>query len=266
MQIETNEYKPFPGVCRLCLLDRPLLESHIIPRAYYRRIARKNSGKLVSFDLEPESKIRLDSKQWKEKLLCAECEGRIDKFETYSIPLLRKPALTSDEGIKLNIDDPDRLSLFFTSIFWRAAVSRLRGFEGITLPNDLREQARLSLLNANPLVNRRLTCLVRVLVDTTKNGFTHEHLREFLISPCLRVGTQKIPTSFLFVVEGLLLEFFVPRIDGKRLNALGVVRRKKHLFFPSVDMFSVPELVEPLAVGYGKNQDGLLSDSMARIR
>jgi hypothetical protein len=129
------------GPCRLCRETGPLLDSHIFPKAAYRRIlagpdVEEPQSAPVRFTRE--SSI-LTNSQLHEHLLCHVCEGAFGKLEDYAFPLLSQadgtfPWLASVTPIVRTAAgtlaaqsvavDVERLSAFGASIFWRLSVTR----------------------------------------------------------------------------------------------------------------------------------------------
>jgi hypothetical protein len=66
--------------CALCRTTGELKRSHIIPNSFFK--AMKKDGKLVRFDFDEQSQVRLSIESWWEYLLCAECEARLGVLET----------------------------------------------------------------------------------------------------------------------------------------------------------------------------------------
>ena len=262
--LETLQYKPVGGVCRLCLQDRLLRNSHVVPHSYFRSLMRRSSGKAIVLDELPHSDVRVASGQWVESLLCDSCEVIIADYESFSIELLRNSARPSEgrSGISLAVEKPAAFSLFFTSIFWRASVATIPEFQKVLLPHELRDEARRALLTGSPLPYRQLTCKLRVLADRS-GGFNHDELRQLLTTPIPRV--LRNPYSFVFVFDCLLVEFFCPGLTGKTGWSLGIVNGKNRIFVPAIDIFDVPELVKLMAISYRKNLHGKITPSVKKM-
>ncbi|MDR2893305.1 MAG: hypothetical protein LBV80_09530 [Deltaproteobacteria bacterium] len=94
------------GKCSLCLKSRDLKQSHIIPRLLSKSI-RKSPSKVYTIENGKSTSITQDTK--KERLLCEECEGKLNKFETYYSNHFKYPDYNS------NLYD------FLLSILWRVA-------------------------------------------------------------------------------------------------------------------------------------------------
>ena len=262
--LKTLQYKPIGGVCQLCLQYRPLRESHVIPHSYFRHLMRRASGKAIVLDDFPLTNVRSDSQQWVEPLLCGDCEVIIGRYEAYTIELLRSSARGSEgrSGISLAVEKPSAFRLFFSSVLWRASVATKNEFQKVLLPHELREEARRALLTGSPLPYRQLTCKLRVLVDRS-GGFNHDELRQLLTTPIPRV--VKNPYSFLFVFDGLLVEFFCPGLGGSDSRSLGIVNGLNKIYVPAMDIFDVPELVKLMVIGYGKNLDGKVTPAVKKM-
>jgi hypothetical protein len=82
------------GICKMCLLEKQLVESHLIPRAVYDlcRSADSEPVKITS------TVIMQTSRQTKDYLLCSQCDYDLNKFgETWLLPKLK----TWDKGFPL---------------------------------------------------------------------------------------------------------------------------------------------------------------------
>ncbi len=256
-----NQFKPPILICQLCLKEPRLLKSHVLPRAYFRKITRNSSGKAISFDDFPETKVRFSSSQWVQELMCEACEQIISRYESRAIETLRtfrgKFAKTGDQRLCL---ESHHCRLFFTSLIWRSAIATIDEFQKVCLPPDIRELARRSLFSGIPLSRQVLTCTIRIVTDKSQ-GFNDASLRDIMITPIPR--TTRIPYSFLFLIDGILLEFFCPGLtETRELEADGVVNGRRLMTVPTIDIFDVPEVVSILVSGFGKNVEGQLSDAV----
>lgn len=102
------------SICALCGLDRPLLESHIIPSFVFDRI-KKNSptGFLRGAFQDPNMRKQDGDKQ---KLLCEDCEQRFSKVEKKFAEEIFEPY---HETGQTSFDYGDWLSYFICSVNWR---------------------------------------------------------------------------------------------------------------------------------------------------
>jgi len=75
------------GMCKLCLAESDLQQSHVIPRSYFKRLKKEN-GKIVLF--EDGIKSLVGNFDPKEPMLCRNCEQFLSiNYEQYGIRVLR---------------------------------------------------------------------------------------------------------------------------------------------------------------------------------
>lgn len=253
--------------CALCVAQKPLRRSHIIPNAVFRRIKQaQNSGQLIQMDDSENAPVRRSQDTWSERMLCADCERIIGGYESYGLELLRVRNGSSVEdhagGVTFRAHDYRRFKLFLTSILWRAAVSSQEVFAKVILPERCKEEARASLLAAKPLSPLRLGCHMHRLVDTEATpeyGFDLDSLSQIVISPIPRLHDGRKYYTFLFLIEGFLLEYFVRAVPFKQCGKRGIHRDSPALFVPNKCIFDVPEIIDILVANTGKHQRGLVA-------
>ena len=101
--------------CRLCLGNKELRESHIIPKMFYRNVVKNSvTGKMrSSLDV---NKVVQDGV--KLPFLCEECERLFSGYETHFSNAIYQTLLKSENGYKINTQD-DKLRYFILSVAWR---------------------------------------------------------------------------------------------------------------------------------------------------
>jgi hypothetical protein len=251
--------------CRLCRKSGELQRSHILPDALFRRIKRENSGKLVRFDDSKNSFVDHSIESWWQYLLCSSCESIIAGYEKYGLETLRRATSAplgygAGRGVTLKGTDYATLKLFGTSLLWRAAVSDLDVFAKVILPAPLLEAARNSLLSGQPLSAFKLGCKIVRLFDKTpkvEGGFSEADIKQLILSPIPRKRRRYV--SFVFIIEGYLLEFFVPSIPLNESSRLGVLKNSKVLYVPNKNIFEVEELMKIMVAGYRKAALGMVA-------
>lgn len=250
--------------CGLCHKKSELVKSHILPNAIFRRIKQKNgTGQLVHFDDYSDTHVVRSQDSWWEYLLCTKCEQIISAYEDYGLNLLRKchAAFSRDsstEGTSVK-QDYTKLKLFLTSILWRSAIAKKDEFAKVILPEKYAESARQSLLSCQPLPPLQLGCKIAVLYDPThvsQGGFSQNESSQILISPQPRLNEGESFLSFIYVIEGFLLEFFAPSIPSRMRNQLGVHKQTQSLFVPRISLFAIPELTKLLVSALEKHRNG----------
>jgi hypothetical protein len=149
------------GICKLCLKDADLLDSHYLPkRTYSMNVARslKNPNPVTL----AHGQARQVSDQLRGYAFCAECEDRLnkhgEKWVLANIPkdygsgfvlqdalIPETPVLIGDNinvyaGRKIGAFDVDKLIYFGMSVFWRGAAREWRSSTGAVAPLvDLRD-------------------------------------------------------------------------------------------------------------------------------
>ncbi|KYG85685.1 hypothetical protein AWW67_00110 [Roseivirga seohaensis] len=185
--------------CKLCLQDRELKRSHIVPEFMYlgiydktprRFYEMKNSGK--------EIKSRIEQKGKREYLLCEECESKLSKYEKYADEnlygknqngkaALIKQSMTSDGRTFLyefERFEYHSMKLFLDSLLWRLLVSK--SFPTPEYSPDLKEKLRLSIYDEIPLEENENPCLIQSVM--TASG---KILKGFILSPIEKKVTNE---------------------------------------------------------------------------
>lgn len=255
------------GICALCLEPKDLCRSHIIPNAVFRRIKSDNqSGQLIELNDADGSPVQYSQGSWWEYLLCLACERTIRAYEAYGLSFLRGGSGANVHqhggGLTFRGHCYDRFKLFLTSLLWRAAVSRQAHFSKVILLSRDQEAARRSLLLGAPLPPLRLGCRLARLVDHTAvgdGGFSEQTLKHLIIAPIPRLFHHSKYFTFLFLLEGFLIEFFAPTIPHKLSGNRGMHRDSAILFVPRQSIFDIPEIVGLMVSAYGKFERGLVT-------
>ena len=123
--------------CRLCLQDRQLRRSHIIPELLYRPLyGPTHQIRSVNPDLHY---IKFLRKGLRQALLCDDCERLLSKYESYFSSVWYGPQGLPSEipsGVGLVTKsglDYTLFKLFHLSILWRASAAKLKDFHGVAL-------------------------------------------------------------------------------------------------------------------------------------
>jgi hypothetical protein len=207
--------------CRLCLEERLLCDSHLIPAAALSLLHSPNLKNPHPVQLGETDALRT-SKQLKDYLLCEECEARFrvngedwvlancwrskQEFRIREALLRNKPFAVGSTGVaaykasEIPEIDTDRLIYFGLSIFWRASVHTWR-------------------------TGKRIVHL--------ELGRYSEALRLFLFD-------KQFPQHMLFVVRVSGVEEYMPVVSDPDSK-----KGEGH----HVHQFSIPDLTFTLAVG-----------------
>jgi len=200
--------------CKLCLRTRELRLSHIVSDLFWKGSGIFKSLKYVN--LEPligtGAPIRNQQGGFKMHLLCDECEGRLNKWETYIRPLFFGDASpfihppTTPAFIAGSIDYK-MFKLLTMSVLWRMAISGHPYYANVRIGERKREQLRKLLLNETPGNPLFYGCAFSVLVNAN-DGTT---LRGML-SPPIRLASPvngNPSVSYGFIIAGVHWHMFI---------------------------------------------------------
>jgi hypothetical protein len=138
--------------CKLCLKEKDLKKSHIIPEFIYSSLYdEKHRFHEISDDVKKKNKPH--QKGISERLLCFECEQLLSKYERYASLVLNggyNPNVRNEgKLVHLGNIEYSKFKLFALSVLWRASVSSLKVFCQVKLgPHE--EKLRLMILNDDP--------------------------------------------------------------------------------------------------------------------
>lgn len=139
------------GKCRLCLEEAALVKSHIYPEFLYREMYDEiHKYRVVS--TKEDARIKRPPIGRYERIMCAECEGKTERFDNYAANVLRGKCGSEERiGRVTLIRDIDYqlFKLFQISILWRCAVSSLEEFSSVSLGKH-EDRMRVMIYNEDP--------------------------------------------------------------------------------------------------------------------
>ena len=189
--------------CELCHNDKELKNSHIIPEFFYKPLYDEKHRFNV-IPLSEDQIFRYEQKGLREKLLCGDCENKLSKWEDYVRRIFyggKEILITNGDPIKIEGIDYAKFKLFQLSLLWRASVSKLKFFEGVSLgPHE--EKIRQMLLNEDPGSKFIYPCFfIMVLMEKNKV------LDDFIYPPnTLRIEGHR---TYRFIFGGGFWIYFV---------------------------------------------------------
>lgn len=150
--------------CRLCLQQRALCNSHIVPEFFYEQMNlydEKHRFNVLS--VEPDKHRPSEQKGIRERLLCKECEGKLSVWEDYARCVLYggeclEITTTDPKGIACTVDYA-KFKLFQLSILWRVGISNHDGFSSVKL-GEHEDVLREMLLNEEPGNTEVFGCVI----------------------------------------------------------------------------------------------------------
>lgn len=144
--------------CKLCLKEKPLVKSHVIPDFMYKGMFNDEHYliKINTNNIDQGRKIHTGS--FDKSILCFECDTKIiGKYETYANDIMylnnseiKKYERMGEDGLQdiliTNINYT-KFKLFLLSILWRAHISSRDDFKCVDLGKMHAERIRLMILN-----------------------------------------------------------------------------------------------------------------------
>jgi hypothetical protein len=223
MTVENKSGGP-AGRCRLCLREKQLQDSHLVPKAVYRRL-RIPSGDNPNPVIMTRKRAYATSKQIRDYLLCSECEQRFHAngedwvlrhydrgnsvFRLQKMIADVKPVLTI-KSVRLipttliSGVDIKRLQYLATSVIWRAGVHKWRLDDHEVKPIDIRpdhlEDLRLFLIGETDRLAESY-----LWVSVAAPGGLPE--ATFFTPPY--GGFDKDHYSFRFIIPGMMFALFM---------------------------------------------------------
>ncbi len=194
--METN------SICKLCGEEREIVRSHIIPEFMFKPLYdKKGRAHKISSSKFPDSLFI--QKGIREKLLCADCETKLSKWERYASQAIfhkiAQPEKYDDalifRGINYKI-----YKLFQLSLLWRASIARDQFFHNVSLgPHEV--TIRNMILEENPGETLQYCCMT-----VAPQGEESSWSDLIMMPETGRIGGHKI---FWFVINGISWIFFV---------------------------------------------------------
>ena len=149
--------------CRLCLKDKKLINSHIIPECFYTPIYddRHHLNLVSTFPLKEKFK----QKGLREKLLCEDCDNSLSPYEKYVREVFYGGVEIQVNEMKnlilLHNIDYNKFKLFQLSLLWRASISSLDFFSEINLSKSPHEEKlRKMIILKNPGEQHEYGCFI----------------------------------------------------------------------------------------------------------
>jgi hypothetical protein len=139
------------GICKLCLEEKPLVDSHIIPNFLYK-LLKQSDGSFLYITPNANDKELRKQAGISEPLLCAHCDNiKIQKYEDHLKRVLFNKSFwknTSKQGVfRLEGFDYQKLKNALISILWRMSLSENIFFEKVRLGPKHEEVIRYRLVN-----------------------------------------------------------------------------------------------------------------------
>jgi hypothetical protein len=216
----------YRGICRLCLANEELQNSHILPEFLYKPVYDELNRMMIvgtTLDLPPT----LHQQGIRERLLCSSCEQRLSRYERPSAKFFRDPRqyrqLSDGRFTRYHGLDYHSFKLFLMSIVWRAGVSNDTMFRLVQLgPHE--ERLRRMILNDDP------GDVHEYAVTAVDSAYLPDYLKRSIVPPKpLRLDGHN---CYQFVFGGLFWFFFADAHSKQFVQSELFLSRRGELIIP----------------------------------
>lgn len=130
--------------CRLCgvvLTSSNKCNAHIFPASLLRLLSAKEYGQLKIVGTEMDRAKKKPIGSYDDSILCSPCDGKIGIYDKYAKKFVVTSKLVPHPiaGWTISGVDQHKLKMFCLSYLWRASITRLPEFNGVSL-GDLHEE------------------------------------------------------------------------------------------------------------------------------
>lgn len=218
------------GICALVKKHGVYVKSHLIPKSLTLITSNGEMRIEASLDTSQRTKRRYDS--WFDIELCIrDGEDILEKIDNNGINILREYQLiwsgwdiqsfnigtfmpfdeSKTSGFRIlesNQEKEKILQLFFLSLLWRAAATKIPEFNEIQLDNDILEDLRLRIINLDPGNFEDYPIMLFPIIN---KGNKHNR------TPDIRLQTDETIPPIAnreyarFYFDGLVIHIFLPK-------------------------------------------------------
>ncbi len=220
--------------CRYCGLKKTLVDSHIIPKCFYKPLILSKRGLKKFSSKEGDYPKRAPIGIYDSTILCQDCEKIFQHFDNYGCKILlhskSQRKIEKDEfnniiGYSILNIDYVKLKLFFMSILWRADISSREEFKKVKLGNHFAPLNRFIKTNNPGSYNDFSVILfeqiflkdlpVMMIPDRVrfKNGLNFYELSLERFNFLIKADKRKIPDNLVSFVLQPKKPLPVPYVD-----------------------------------------------------
>lgn len=225
--------------CYLCKEQKKLELSHVIPRAFLKRV-KKGEPQLLKVEDLVGVKPVLDNANWTEHLLCKDCEHHLNiSYEGSQIPYLRNGANVSKSHGKVTFRNFcfEKFYLFLLSILWRASISEHDAFKSVSLGRELNDtiagliRDRTTKVGGVCFSDLLKIGVVRIVDDAKSDEITRSVMTSFVLEK------QQDSALYYLMLEGFLISYYLVSSPGMEMpKGLGLVKKSFLLKVPRVQV------------------------------
>jgi hypothetical protein len=224
--------------CRLCLEQRPLVRSHIIPEFFYRAMY-DDKHRVISATSDAKQPVEWLQKGLRENLLCRPCENQLSVYESYGKSLFFGGQLDARRGqahdaYGVERVDYTKFKLLQMSILWRAAVAQSGFFRSVQLgPHE--DKLRQMIFREDPGEPHQYGCMLAALFQGN---------RPFQIVAKPETLRSAGHGHYRFFFGGYLWHYVVSSHSSRFEFSNLFLQPDGRLVFLKMDYHEVPELAE----------------------
>lgn len=265
------------STCRLCGQDSDLCLSHAIPNAFFRSILRSNHGSAIAIPKD-NGKIHLTGDSGKAKLLCQQCEARLNtEFDKPLIKCLRNldgEILRTGFSARIKFNH-DHLARCIASVYWRGCVSSARMYKHIKLSHPDEATLFQTMTGSDSLALQNTSVSFMRLYDPTteeSGGFTQGVVSNFVFPITAHktsLKRKKTSTNFALTMclQGFLICLFVPRLPHTQTRRPKFLKSGgQHLHAPPTNMLLYPPLMDMMVGGLAKVNSGDVTSAVTKLQ
>lgn len=213
--------------CRLCLSDKPLAQSHIIPEFLYASLYN-DDGRMMGITGHGNKGWKLVQKGLREEIFCRDCEALLN--ERYEIPFQQQwthrypfPA-HANEGDLFQVQfEYVSFKLFHLSLLFRAGVATLATFGAVSLGRH-EEIIRRMILNNDPGRPDQYPMIATPVINAR-----NEIVRDVIAAPTLaRVEGHHV---YGFVFDGVVWGYSVSSAFHRIFMEVGLQTDGRMMFY-----------------------------------
>lgn len=192
--------------CRLCDEKKPLCESHIISRFFYKPMEWNEKNFRYQILRIHSNNVITGQGGIKERLLCEDCEQKFSRFEDYVKKVIYGGCELTFHNLSNRIWlvsglDYKKFKLFQLSILWKSSISSQEFYESVKLGVKHESQIRQMLLDQDPGPPEKYACtLISVIYEDNVVG-------DFMVNPTY--VKQDGHRVYRFIFGGFAWAYFV---------------------------------------------------------
>ncbi|UCJ18913.1 hypothetical protein K5Q02_11355 [Pseudomonas sp. MM211] len=246
--------------CKLCGENKNLCNSHIIPKAFFRRI-KDGDPQLYRVTVDSDPIARSSNGDEIQRLLCFECEQFFQRtYEDYGTELFinQKNICENEDFVFITRFQYEKYYLFIISILWRASVSTLKNFREIhsliSANKILNPCLRLQTLNISLKNNIRLDDFIKI--SATRIIDPQDNIPQSVIDGVMsglsfgRGNSPEEGVHYYFMVDGyiILINLYPPNSPTlKNWHPKCAIKDRTYLKIPKIPYYEIKEVKEGMA-------------------